>query len=260
MTGPEPPKERDDPMQIQAVARAFRLLEVFSGPVRSYSLAQLAAAAGMDKSSAQRLAHTLLGLGYLERQDTGLRPGRRLLERAADFSRWDRLTQLALPVLGELNRQRQEAVDISRFEGTSMIYLARLHSLHRAFHPQIVGMRVPTYCTSTGRAALSALPEAEALAILEASDRRAHTAHTLTDTGAILDKVREARRLGYALTPEEYMPGEVGIAAPVLDADGRPVAAVRITASLADWPLPAFTRRFAPGVREAAATIGALLR
>lgn len=260
MPGHGPQNERDDPLQIQAVARAFRLLEVFAGPVRNYSLAQLAAAAGMDKSSAQRLSHTLIGLGYLERHEAGLRPGRRLLERAADFSRWDRMTQLAMPVLGELNQQRQEAVDISRFEGTSMIYLARLHSLRRAFHPQIVGLRVPTYCTSTGRAALSALPEAEAVAILEASERRAHTAHTLTETGAILEKVREARRLGYALTPEEYKPGEVGIAAPVLDAEGRPIAAVRITASVADWPLPAFTRRFAPGVKEAAATISSLLR
>ncbi|MCR0985614.1 IclR family transcriptional regulator [Roseomonas populi] len=252
--------ERDDPMQIQVVARAFRLLEVFSGPVRNFSLSQLAVAAGMDKSGTQRLVHTLLGLGYLERDESGLRPGRRLLERASDHLRWDRLAQLALPVLGEMNQQRKEAVDLSRFEGVSMIYLLRLHSRRRAFHPQIIGMRVPTYCTSTGRAALSALPEEEAVALLEGSTREARTAQTLTEVGAIMAKVREARRLGYALTPEEYMPGEVGIAAPVLDVAGRPIASVRMTASTADWTLPEFTRLFAPGVMEAAATITGLLR
>jgi len=247
-------------MQMQGVARAFHLLEVFAGPVRSLSLSQLAAAAGLDKSGTQRLVHTLVGLGYLERDEAGLRPGRRMLERAADHLRWDRLTQVALPVLGEVNHQRQEAVDLSRFEGATMLYVARLHSRRRSFHPQIIGLRVPTYCTSTGRAALSALPEEEAVAILEGSSREAHTAHTLTAMDAILGKVREARRLGYALTPEEYKPGEVGIAAPVLDGAGRPIAAVRMTASTADFPLREFARRFGPSVVEAAATIGSLLR
>nr|WP_245214896.1 IclR family transcriptional regulator C-terminal domain-containing protein [Pararoseomonas indoligenes] len=73
----------------------------------------------------------------------------------------------------------------------------------------------------------------------------------MTGVDAVMERVRKARRVGYALTPEEHMPGEVGIAAPVLDVAGRPIAAVRMTASAAGWPLPEFTRLLALGAMEA---------
>ena len=47
------------------MGRALRLLEAFADSPRPMSLSQLAASAQIDKSGAQRLANTLVALGYL---------------------------------------------------------------------------------------------------------------------------------------------------------------------------------------------------
>lgn len=249
------PAAKPDRLQVQSVARAFRLLQAFSGQPRPMSLSQLAAAAGMDKSAAQRLSHTLLQLGYLEQGERGLRPGRRLLERSADYLRWNPLVGQTVPVLVDLGREAQEAVDLSLFDDLTMLYVLRLQSRRTAYHAQLVGRRVPTFCTSTGHAVLARLPEARARDIVARSDRDRLTPKTVTDPAKILAAVAEARHLRYALAAEQFRLGEIAIAAAVTDADGAPVGAVRIAGSLSDWGVEDFARRFAPLVIEAADTI-----
>ena len=78
---------QDDRLYVQSVEKAFRLLEAFAAATGPMSLSQLAAASGLDKSGAQRMGHTLARLGYLEQTPTGLKPGRRILERSFDYLR-----------------------------------------------------------------------------------------------------------------------------------------------------------------------------
>ena len=63
---PRPSQDRD-PLFNQSVEKAFAILEAFGGERRALNLSEVAAAAGMTKSSAQRCTHTLEQLGYLRR-------------------------------------------------------------------------------------------------------------------------------------------------------------------------------------------------
>src|SRR5689334_10063515 len=56
-----------DPLFNQSVEKAFAILEAFGGERRAMNLGEIATAAGMTKSSAQRCTHTLERLGYLRR-------------------------------------------------------------------------------------------------------------------------------------------------------------------------------------------------
>lgn len=251
---PAPPAKQDR-LHVQSVARAFRLLEAFAGQPRPLSLAQLATAGGMDKSAAQRLSHTLLQLGYLEQTERGLQPGRKLLERSADYLRWNPLVGQAVPVLVDLGRETKEAVDLSLFDDLTMLYVLRLQSRRTAYHAQLVGRRVPTFCTSTGHAVLAHLPDARARDIIARSNRRRLTPKTVIDPAKILAMVAEARRLRYSLATEQFKLGEIAIAAAVTDAAGAPLGAVRIAGSLSDWVVEEFIRRFAPLVIDVADTV-----
>src|SRR5262249_60634518 len=53
-----------DPLFNQSVEKALAILEVFGGERRAMNLAEISAAVGMTKSSAQRCTHTLERLGY----------------------------------------------------------------------------------------------------------------------------------------------------------------------------------------------------
>ena len=76
---------------VSSIARAFSVLESFSGIPEARSLAQIAELTGLDRSAIQRIAFTLTTLGYLERTSRGLVPGPKLLDRACDYLRGNAL-------------------------------------------------------------------------------------------------------------------------------------------------------------------------
>ncbi|MGF9761662.1 IclR family transcriptional regulator [Microvirga sp. 0TCS3.31] len=245
--------EVDDRLFLQSVARALYVLEAFGRDARPMSLSEIAASARITKSAAQRAAQTLLSLGYLERSsDGGLLPGRRLLDRAFDYLRSNPLIERATPILIELRKNSGERVDFSLFDDLSILYAIRLQSKRETFFATLAGRRIPTFCSSGGRAMLAHLDDAAIDDILRRSERKALTPKTIADLDKIWDKVREARREGYAYAVEESLLGEVVLSAAVLDDRRQPVAAVHIAGSLSEWTVDDFRKRFAPLAIEAA--------
>ncbi|EAR52652.1 probable transcriptional regulator [Oceanicola granulosus HTCC2516] len=244
----------DNRLFLKSVARALHVLEAFGRHPHPLSLREIAEAAGIDKSAAQRVAQTLLTLGYLERagNDAGLLPGKALLDRSFDYLRTNPLIERAAPVLSQLRATARERVDLSLFDGTTIIYAMRLQSKRETFYATLAGRRIPTFSSSGGRACLARLDEAEARDIVERCDRQAQTQKTITDVDAVMDKVREARADGYACALEESLIGEIVLSAAVTDLAGRPLGAIHIAGSLAEWDEDDFRRRFAPHAIAAA--------
>ena len=121
-----PDGEVPDRLYVQAVEKAFRVLEAFGSATGPLSLSQLAAATGLDKSGAQRMGHTLARLGYLEQTPTGLRPGHRILERSFDYLRSEPLVRRAYPIVAGLRDETQERADLSRFDDLQILFLVRM--------------------------------------------------------------------------------------------------------------------------------------
>lgn len=246
---------REDRLYVKSVGKAFRLLEAFADAPGAMSLSQLAAGADIDKSGAQRLAHTLQQLGYLENTGNGFRPGRRLLERSFDYLRGLPLVSRAVPILAELRRNVQERVDLSLFDDLHMIYLVRLQSKRDSFYAHLNGRRVPTFCTSGGLAVLAKLEADEAVDIVRRSDLAPITPRTTTSVKKILESIAKTREAGYALALEQVFVGEVACGVAILDERGRPTAAIHVAGSLAEWTPDEFARRFAPLALDAARAI-----
>ncbi len=245
--------EVDDRLFLQSVARALDVIEAFAQSPKPKSLGEIAAAAGVNKSAAQRIGLTLLSRGYLERAESGgLTLGRRLLDRSFDYLRSNPLIERATPVLTDLRKLAGERVDLSLFDRTTIIYATRLQSKRETFYATLAGRRIPTFISSGGRACLAYLPDGEVDAIIEASERKPMTPKSVTDPARIWAKVKEARRDGYSYTSEEALIGEVVLAAAILDAGRRPIGAVHIAGSLSEWSIDDFRRRFAPLALEAA--------
>jgi IclR family pca regulon transcriptional regulator len=246
---------RKDRLFIEAVGRAFRVLETYSDSAEPRSLAQLASAAGLDKSAVQRVAHTLNRLGYLEQKPGGYVPGSRLLERTFDYLRSNPLVSRAIPILTELRRDVMERVDMSLFDDLSLLYAVRLQSKRDSFYAHLIGRRIPTFCTAGGRAVMALLNDDEVHDILIRSDRKKLTPKTSTEIGEIMEQVNRARETGYATSLEQVYIGELAIAAALRDKDGRPIGAIHVAGSLGEWQLDDFERRVAPLVVAAATAI-----
>jgi IclR family transcriptional regulator, pca regulon regulatory protein len=248
-------KLRATGQRVESVTRAFRLLEAFAISPKPLSLSQLAAAAGIDKSASQRLSNTLLQLGYLQKAPGGLVPGCKLLDRSYDYLRCNPIISRAYPILVELRRNSEERTSFSIFDDLTMVYAIRLDSKQDAYYAHLPGRRIPTYCTSAGRAVLAHLTEAQITDVLARSERKPLTPKTTVGKEESRAHIERARRAGYSLAVEEVLIGELAVAAAVLDDNGLPIGAVSLAASLSEWTRDKFARRFGPMVVAAAQAI-----
>jgi IclR family pca regulon transcriptional regulator len=238
----------------QSVEKAFGVLNAFGGERRALNLLEIATAAGITKSSAQRFTNTLKRLGYLERDAHDKRwvLSPRVLTIGHAYLSGHSLIERATAQLVELNSATGESVSLSEPDDTQMVYIARFPGHRRFFIHMPIGRSLPMFCTAAGRAYLSRLPPAEAAEIVERSTRRQLTPTTVTDKKRILALVREAREAGYAYANQECYRGDLTIGAAVMGARGRPVAAINISGPTSRWTLKNLAERYAPLLMETA--------
>lgn len=244
----EPTPQDRNRLFIGSVAKGFDVLRAFVGAGRDLSLAEIVVRSGLDKSTAQRMTHTLEELGYLVKcADTRrFSLGRPLLDFSFQYIRTEPLVELATPHLIELRRACEERVDLSLFDGETLVYVVRLQSKRENFYTTLVGRRMPVFCSAGGRAMLSHLPEPDARKIVEDSPRKPLSARTITDLPTIMEHIASARQQGYAVAIEESIAGEIVVAAALVAADGTPLGAVHIAGSTREWKSENFVTAMAP--------------
>lgn len=207
----------------QSLEKGLAVLRAFNAAQRTMNLAEIAEAAEINKSSAQRMIHTLEQLGYVRKhpQTKRFQLTPRVMEIGYNYLAADTLVDVANPFLAELAQVTGETTNLTEPDGLDMVYVARFVAPKFIPIHMPIGSRIPMYCTGSGRAYLSALPDQEALAMLQASDRQAHTRHTLTEVDAIHGQIVATRQRGYALNQEELFLGDMSIAAPIIGSQGR---------------------------------------
>jgi IclR family pca regulon transcriptional regulator len=114
---------------------------------------------------------------------------------------------------------------------------------------------VPAYSTAVGHAVLAYLSRDAQIKLLEAVPRKPLTQTTLTNLDALLKRLDQVRRDGFALSDQENVTGLRVLAAPVLDADGVPLAALSVAAPAFAMPLHAFDAVCRTPVMNAAAKL-----
>ncbi|MDR3514196.1 MAG: IclR family transcriptional regulator C-terminal domain-containing protein [Azospirillaceae bacterium] len=246
LTGQEP--VQSNPLFVGSLERGFAVLEAFRATQREMGVSEIAMATGFDKSAAQRFAFTLHALGYLEKNPATrkYRLSHQVLGLSYTYLRANPLVEVATPYLADLRQACQCRVDLSILDRQQIIYLVRLQSRREAFGATLIGRRIPAFCSSGGRAMLARLPEDEARALIETSDRTPLTPHTVTDVDAIMAAIAHARHDGFAVSVQESLVGEIVVAAPVIDAEDRPRAAVHIAMPFAECDEDTIRARFAP--------------
>lgn len=233
---------------VQSVAKSMSLLEAFAHSSGGLSLNELVEFTELDRSAVQRMAYTLVALGYMERGagGRGYRLGKKCLDLSFDFLRGNPLVERASPILIDLQKETGERVDLSLFDDLSIIYALRRQTKRQSFFSGLNGRRMPTFCSSGGRAIMSCLPPEEVDDILQRSSMEPLTPKTITNVETIREKVNEARINGYSLALEEALLGEIVLASAIVNRKGRPIGAVHISGSCAEWSKPDFVQRFAP--------------
>jgi IclR family transcriptional regulator, pca regulon regulatory protein len=258
----ETTSDEESRLYINSLARGLQLLTAFTEDRPAMKLGDLALAAGMTKSAAQRFAYTLVSLGYLHKNETtkvySLAP--RSLEVGLRYLQTSPLVKHANPYVHALNRACQETCIVAELDGHDVVYIARFPTHREMFVNMPIGMRLPVYCTATGRAILSRLPDDTAARLLGACERIAFTSETITDLTRLGTLLAEARERGFAWANGEYYTGDINIAAAILAPSGKPIGAVNVSAPSTRWTLERAIAELGPQVVETARAIGGTSR
>ncbi|MFF6786637.1 IclR family transcriptional regulator C-terminal domain-containing protein, partial [Streptomyces sp. NPDC012510] len=109
-----------------------------------------------------------------------------------------------------------------------MVVVDRVDSDHpvRTFHT--IGDTSPLHATAAGRAILTHLPKRDVEELIaQGLERFSDT--TPADPDELRAELDRIRTDGYAVNRNQYRPGVCAIAAPVLDEDGSPLAAIAVS-------------------------------
>jgi len=244
-------------LYVQSLATGIAVLDAFTAERASMSLPDIAAAAGITRSAAQRFAFTLEALGLLNKDPVTKRYSlsSRTLDTGCRYLESHPLLDRANPFLLELNRNAGETVNLAEPAGQDMIYIGRFPSPLRLLVHMPVGRRIPLYCSSTGRVYLAGMSDEDARAALAACDRVKYTPNTLTDLDALMEQVRISREQGYACCLEEYYRGDLALAVPIYDLSQRVVAGLQLSVSATKWTAKRAISRFIPMMLETARQI-----
>jgi DNA-binding IclR family transcriptional regulator len=248
---------------VGSLAKGLQVLECFSNGRRDLGITEISRLTGIEKSAANRLVSTLNKLGYLTRnpQSRRYQLSPKSLMHAFNFLNGNPVIAVAMPRLVSLGERLGHSVSLCFLDDTDIIYAVRLER-HRFYHPSgHIGERQPAYCTSSGRALLSQLPAEMALDVLKRSDRRNITPDTKTGLPELVEELRKVAAQTYCVQVGEFIRNEVNFAAPVLDGNRRPVAAVVISLIYRNGELQDLEDKIVPvllhTVKEISSALGA---
>ena len=216
--------------KVQALDRAFAVLDLLGESETPLGLAQVALSLQLHKSTAHRFLMVLERHRMVERTTTGkFRLGLRLFDFGNRAIEQYDLRDRAQPHLRRLVTETEETAHLCILEGAHIIYIDKIEPSRSVRMITRIGATNPVHCTSVGKAILAFLPEDRVADVLRRTRFERFTHRTVATPEALRVELEKTRRRGYAVDDEELEEGLRCIAVPVLDAQRQPVAAVSVS-------------------------------
>jgi IclR family transcriptional regulator, KDG regulon repressor len=216
--------------KVQALDRAFAVLELLGESETALGLAQVASSLQLHKSTAHRFLMVLERHHVVERTSNGkFRLGLRLFDLGNRAIEQYDLRDRAQPHLRRLVAETEETAHLCILEQSRVIYIDKIEPTRSVRMITRIGSSNPVHCTSVGKAILAFLPEERINEIIRKTRFERFTQRTIASADALRAEIEKTRRRGYAVDDEELEEGLRCIAVPLLDAQRMPVAAVSVS-------------------------------
>ena len=217
---------------LRSLNKALLLIDAFTPEKPEWQLGDLSRALGFPKPTVHHMLATLEQAGWIERADREgvYRLGIRLWEKGWLAINHTPLRDLARPAATTLSKQSQETVRLGVLDVLDAgftIYFDQVDGPSQIRAHTRIGDRAPSHCVATGKALLAFNDNA-----IERLQNRAlprFTVRTITNYDRLLTELERIRKQRFAINRKEYRDDIVGVAAPIVNHEGRAVAAIGIS-------------------------------
>lgn len=215
----------------RTLGRGLAVLQSLGSAADGCTVAELSVATALDRAVLYRLLETLTEYGFVVRDGETRRYhlGVALVELGARASRALEVRRLALPGMRALMEHVREAVCLAVRDRQDVVVVDRIEPpglfVRVGYH---VGFRHPLAIGAHGRALLAFLDHGH-------SERNPLSERS----GSLAIELEASRARGFAISADELERGASGVASPILDRGGRPIASMGIVAPSPRLPDPA---------------------
>jgi DNA-binding IclR family transcriptional regulator len=206
------------------------ILDFVSCAGRPVTVPELVDALQLPKPSAHRICKALAAMGLLARDihPKKLNAGPRFTGMALAALSSTTALGSRRAILRQVVEEVQETCTLTVLEFDELVFLDRVESASPLRLQLFAGSRVPLHCTSGGKLFLAMMPAARRDRLIRGRPLKRYTENTITDPNRLLRELDEIRKEELGRDHQEFIEGLEAIAAPVLDPQGRMVAAVSI--------------------------------
>jgi DNA-binding IclR family transcriptional regulator len=244
----------------RSLRRAVAMLALIRTRGRPQSVAEMAAALSIPKSTAYDLVRAMLDEGLLTpAEGARFALGRRLHELAAGYRAQVDILREGTRIVRALRDETGETVQLSALDGPLMHVLLKEEGFRAVRIISHTGSRVPVNWAAAGRLLVSDLDDDGLRRLLSATVAPSPTGRAETDVARLVAQIRAFRAAGHAIEIGETNEHAGCVAAPVLDAEGQVIAAISLAAPEQRLLSPDREALVAAVVR-AAAELGAAIR
>ena len=156
--------------------------------------------------------------------------GRKLFELGMAYRSHVDLLRDGSRIAEQLRDETGETVQLSVLDNDLMMVLLKEEGVRPLRIISQVGSRVPVNWAAAGRLLVSDMDDKALTALLTATMRQSPTGRAVTEPKKLIRQIRKFRRQGFATEINETNEHAGCVAAPVLDASGRCVAALSVVA------------------------------
>jgi DNA-binding IclR family transcriptional regulator len=220
----------EEPSTARSVDKALATVEVLLRSTTPASAREIAARAGVNRTTAHRLLNALIRRGWAEKVPgtSGYRLNLRFLALARMALHGRDFIAEVRPIMERLSDVSREAVHLGVLDGFEVVHVDKVDSPEMVGVASKVGTRAVPHVTALGKALLAAGPH-DAVAAYVVHARLLPAPYRLSDEDRLLADLRRTRERGFSLDDEESSDGIRCLGVPILGADGTPLFALSIT-------------------------------
>jgi len=213
---------------VKSVKTAFEIIETLRN-ADGMGVSELADRIGKPTSTVHDHLQTLEEEEYLVKDGNTYLIGARFLGLGEQARSRMKVYKIARPEVDKLAVETGEHANLMIEEHGRGVFLYKARGEEAVKLDTHAGMRVPLQTTALGKTILANRPRSEVDAILDRHGLPEMTESTITDRGELYEHLAAVRERGYAYDDEERVEGMRCVAAPVVDSDGRAIAAVSVS-------------------------------
>lgn len=212
---------------IKVLEKAIIIFDWLKKSNRPLGVNEIAKHCSVNITTSFRILKTFKNMGWLyQDKNNKYIVGHKALFLANAYNSYLALKEISYYTMARLSAMASQAMNLMVRENEKCFILQQTRTDKIVDYVPPIGTIIPIYASAGGKILLAEAPEYVRDQILDKTELKPLTKHTITRRTALLEELEKIKRMGYAVDAHESQEGGFCVAVPVHNEEGKTIAAL----------------------------------